>query len=290
MRGAARALALLAAAVLAAPGLPATAAAPAVRHVVVLSADGARADAVAAAWPADLLADAAYTWSARTTLPSTTLPSHTSMLTGVGPAVHGVRFNAWAPGQGYIDRPTVFSVVAGAGMATAAFVAKAKLQFLLPPPAVSHAGVLPFPRFDQIAVARQAAAHLERARPHLLFVHVADPDDAGHRSGWMSEPYRQAIARLPETVQVLREALGRLGAPYLLILTADHGGHGRTHGSADPRDVTIPWVAWGAVAPGPLQRAVVTYDTAATVVAALGLAVPADWQGTPVLAVAVGRP
>jgi arylsulfatase A-like enzyme len=212
------------------------------------------------------------------------------MLSGVGPSVHGVRWNTWTPGQGYLDRPTVFSVASGAGRATAAFVAKAKLQFLLPPQVVSHVAVLPFPRFDQTAVARRAAAYLEQVRPHLLFVHVADPDDAGHRVGWMSEPYRQAVARLPGTVRALRDVLDRLGAPYLLILTADHGGHGRTHGSADPQDVTIPWVAWGAVVPGPVRREVVTYDTAATVVAALGLAVPADWQGRPVLPVTAGRP
>ncbi|MDR7401849.1 MAG: alkaline phosphatase family protein [Armatimonadota bacterium] len=279
-------LALLLAAVLAA-GLPA-AARTAVRHVVVLSADGARADAVAAAWPAERLAGAAYTWSARTTLPSTTLPSHVSMLSGVGTAVHGVRVNTWSPGQGYLDRPTAFTVAAGAGMATAAFVAKAKLRYLLPPAAVRHVAVLPFPRADQAEVARRAASYLEEARPHLLFVHVADPDAEGHRAGWMSEPYRRAVARLPDTVQVLRDALDRLGAAYLLILTADHGGHGRVHGSADPQDVTIPWIAWGAVSPGPLRRPVVTYDTAATVVAALGLAVPAGWQGTPVLLPAGG--
>lgn len=279
-------LALLLAAVLAA-GLPA-AARTAVRHVVVLSADGARADAVAAVWPPGRLAGAAYTWSARTTLPSTTLPSHVSMLSGVGTAVHGVRFNAWSPGQGYLDRPTAFTVAAGAGMATAAFVAKAKLRYLLPPASVRHVAVLPFPRADQVEVARRAASYLEEARPHLLLVHVADPDAEGHRAGWMSEPYRQAVARLPDTVQVLRDALDRLGAAYLLILTADHGGHGRIHGSADPQDVTIPWIAWGAVSPGPLRRPVVTYDTAATVVAALGLAVPAGWQGTPVLLPAGG--
>lgn len=286
----ARSAVVLLAAILAASGLPARAA-PAVRYVVVLSADGARADAVASAWPPQDLAGAAYTWSARTTLPSTTLPSHASMLSGVSPSVHGVRVNTWAPGQGYLDRPTVFTVAAAAGVTTAAFVAKAKLQYLLPPAVVGHVEVLPFPRVDQVGVARRAARYLESARPRLAFVHVADPDDAGHRFGWMSDPYRQVVARLPEVVRVLRDALGRLGAPYLLILTADHGGHGRIHGTANPQDVTIPWVAWGAVAPGPLGRPVVTYDTAATVVAALGLPVPAEWQGTPVLLPApAGRP
>ena len=32
---------------------------------------------------------------------------------------------------------------------------------------------------------------------------------------------------------------------YSVIVTADHGGHDVDHGRTSPRDVTIPWVAWG---------------------------------------------
>jgi arylsulfatase A-like enzyme len=56
------------------------------------------------------------------------------------------------------------------------------------------------------------------------------------------------------------------------------------HGSDDPRDVTIPWIAWGqGVNPGLLQKAVRTMDTAATVLWLLGVDRPADWAGSPVI-------
>ena len=57
------------------------------------------------------------------------------------------------------------------------------------------------------------------------------------------------------------------------------------HGSDDPRDVTIPWIAWGrGVKPGLLTPSTVrTMDTAATVLWLLAIDRPADWTGQPVV-------
>jgi phosphopentomutase len=71
----------------------------------------------------------------------------------------------------------------------------------------------------------------------------------------------------------------------VLIVTADHGGHGRIHGTDDPRDMTIPWILWTAeIESGrELTQPIRIYDTAATALAALGLVIPSDWLGIPVL-------
>ena len=254
------------------------------RHVVVLSLDGARADALRAAMPAALVARGAVSWTAKTTLPSLTLPSHASMLSGVPPRVHGVLVNDWQPGQPYFDRATVFTEVTRAGRRAVALVAKAKLLMLAPPGSVAAARHLVYPRYRQADVVEAAAAVFADQRPALLFVHVADPDDAGHRAGWMSPDYLRVIAGTPVLVERLLRALEAAGAASLLLVTADHGGHGRTHGTDRPEDVTIPWLAFGGAARGgvTIARDVVTYDTAATVLAALGLPVPADWHGQPV--------
>ena len=57
------------------------------------------------------------------------------------------------------------------------------------------------------------------------------------------------------------------------------GGHDSNHGSEDPRDVTIPWIAWGrGIKPGELTAASVrTMDTAATVLWLLAVDRPTDW-------------
>ncbi len=256
---------------------------PPARHVIIVSFDGLRADALQSVWPARLRQQGAASWSARTVLPSSTLPAHTSMVTGVGPEVHGVRFNDWQPDQDRLSRTTIFTRVRAAGGRVAVLVTKQKLLFLVPPDVPAE--WLLFPRYRQGAVIAEAAQRFREQRPALLFVHVADPDDAGHRSGWMSPPYLAVVAQIPGLVEGLLAQVHRAGrlAQTLLIVTADHGGHGRTHGTDRPEDITIPWVALGGLARAgvTLQGPIATYDTAVTTLYALGISLPA-WQGRPV--------
>ena len=124
-----------------------------------------------------------------------------------------------------------------------------------------------------------SAAHLAVDRPNLLFVHLSDPDQAGHESGWMGNTYGRAIATtdaaLGRLLSATDEAYG--SGNYSVIVTADHGGHDYDHGSDDPRDVTIPWIAWGqGVRQGTLNGVrIETFDTAPTVLWMLGVPKPA---------------
>jgi predicted AlkP superfamily pyrophosphatase or phosphodiesterase len=285
------AAALLAAAACARAPEPAAPALPAARvpHVVVVSVDGLRPDALAAAPAPNLLrlaAEGAAAREARTVLPSRTLPSHASMLTGLSPAAHGITWNDdRVRREGRVGVPTVFSLLEEAGVPTAAFFGKSKLRHLILPgaPAVARG-----PRGDAVALAPEIVAevehHLRFHRPAFLFVHLSDPDLAGHGFGWMRGPYRWGVRRSDAAVErIRRAAVEAFGGRVVLIVTSDHGGHGRDHGSAAPEDVLIPWIAWGAgVAPGVVERPVSTMDTAATVLWLLGAPVPAAWEGRPV--------
>ena len=260
-------------------------AAPLARHVIILSLDGGRAGALQAVWTDSLRERSAASWSALTTLPSSTLPSHTSMVTGVSPQTHGVSFNDWRPGQMRLSLPTVFTEVRRRGGTVHLLVAKEKLRFLVPEEVPLD--YLAYPRHRQADVLAVAARLFTERRPALLFVHVADADDAGHRDGWMSPRYLAVIQEVPRLIDGLLQAVRAAGVwdQTLVIVTADHGGHGRTHGSALPEDLTIPWVALGGPARGGvvLERGIWTYDTAATALFALGLPVPDNWQGRPVV-------
>jgi len=124
--------------------------------------------------------------------------------------------------------------------------------------------------------------YLRYARPNLLFVHIGEPDYAGHSVGWMSFVYGWAVRRADGAVaSVIRSADQAFGAGnYTLVVTADHGGHGRDHGSRDARDMTIPWIVWGrGVQEGAISGEVKTMDTAATVLWLLGTPAPASWTG-----------
>ena len=262
-------------------------------HVILVSIDGLRPDAIGAFHAPTLqrlVEGGSYSLAASTIMPSKTLPSHTSMLTGVGPETHGIDWNSYDPDRlDYVEVPTVFELAREAGLTTAAFVAKAKFRHLLDPAEIDY-----FEAPTQNATNWMASRTVERAvtymrheRPNLMFVHFGEPDFAGHTIGWMSQAYgwavRQADAGVARLIEAADAAYGRGG--YTIVVTADHGGHARTHGSASTDDRRIPWIAYGAGvrSNSELMPGIRTFDTAATVLWALGVSVPEDWAGQPVV-------
>ncbi len=99
----------------------------------------------------------------------------------------------------------------------------------------------------------------------------------------MTPDYGRAVLAADRAVNRLLAIADRAygSGNFSLIVTADHGGHGTNHGSDDPRDVNIPWIAWGqGVKPGELTESPVrTMDTASTVLWLLGVDQPSDWAG-----------
>ncbi|MFQ5935821.1 MAG: alkaline phosphatase family protein, partial [Acidiferrobacterales bacterium] len=169
----------------------ATSASP-ISHVVIVIVDGLRPDAIFEARAPNLQAltrRGAYCVRARTVVPAATLPAHVSMLTGLGPTRHAVRFNTY-PGH-YYPEATLFSIAKKAGLTTAFLFAKRKLTFLADP---RHLDVVygPVPgSLDEtrVTAARLSAVFDERWSQHqynLAVVHIREPDDAGHHYGWMS--------------------------------------------------------------------------------------------------------
>jgi predicted AlkP superfamily pyrophosphatase or phosphodiesterase len=257
------------------------------RHVIVVSIDGLRADAIAASNARTLtrlLAQGSGTLEAQTIMPSRTLPSHASMLTGVLPAVHGITWNSDETDEfGVVSVPTVFQLAHQAGYRTAAFFSKKKFNHLILEGSLDQVRV---PRFGLIPASRtvgEAIQYMRREKPNLLFVHIAEADFMGHRVGWMSAAYRWGVREADAAVGALLEtATKTYGAGnFTLIVTADHGGHGRDHGTDAATDTTIPWISYGqGIRAGhALVGPVRTMDTAATVLRVLGVPVPASWDG-----------
>ena len=72
---------------------------------------------------------------------------------------------------------------------------------------------------------------------------------------------------------------------YTFIITADHGGHGRMHGTDMPEDMTTPIIFVGAEIDrvGILENANIK-DIAPTVADLLGVPADPDWEGKSLLA------
>jgi predicted AlkP superfamily pyrophosphatase or phosphodiesterase len=267
--------------------LPARLAAAALaRHVFIISFDGGKPAVMLQSEMPVFFSRAlggSYTFSAETIHPSLTLPSHTSMLTGVDPKVHGILWNDWQPKRGVITVPTVFELAHERGLTTAMFVSKEKFKHLL---RTNSVDLFAIPGTNAWMVTTAVTNCLATNQPNLCFVHLTDGDAFGHGYGWGSAEQIAAFAEQDKALASILQAVRRAGIAdtSVFILTADHGGHAKTHGSDRPEDMHIPWVIWGAKVParGRLSTPVRTYDTAATALWLLGVPVPADWNGRPV--------
>lgn len=274
------------------------AASPIAEHVFIISFDQGSPDGIQRAeMPVfkAMAAEGAHTWNAYTIVPSITLPSHTSMLTGVGIQKHQVDWNNYNPLRGKVKVPTVFSLAKEKGITTAMVVSKEKFQHLNLPNSVDRF-IYPAEDHGSLSVAREFVSMVGELKPGLCFIHFGEPDVKGHAHGIHSPEKMQAFADSDEALKMIRDAVEAAGltATSVFILTADHGCHdikdkeGITrgaHGSSSPDDVTIPWVAWGCgVKPGfTIENPVVQYDTAATALWLLGVPVPDSFWGRPVL-------
>jgi predicted AlkP superfamily pyrophosphatase or phosphodiesterase len=258
---------------------------PHIAHVLIISEDGLRADAVEKMhlhWHELLRKRGAYSYHALTIRDASTLPAHASMLSGVEPNQHGLTWNTWRPSKGYIKAKTIFNEAQEHGLTTAFFTGKTKLRHIVPPGTV---GVYGRPGYYCKKVAEQAATYLTTEKPALAFVHFSDPDELGHAKGWMSRAQLNAITNSDRCLGIIYDAMEKAGLleDTLIIVSADHGGHNRVHSGATLIDREIPWIACG---PGvredfAIPNRISTTDTAATALYALGLPIASNLVGQP---------
>lgn len=256
-----------------------------IRRVIILSVDGLRPDAIELAPMPNLLGlmkISAYSLAAQTVRPSATLPAHASMLTGLCPSRHGVDWNDYLPQNGIAQGIDLFDLAHAAGMRNVMYVGKEKLQQVTD---ASNIDRFVFINDRDKVIMQNLLADFPQDFG-MLFIHFATTDDMGHVYGWLSPEQFSVIFRADEAIGELLSALDTYGLrdETLLIVTSDHGGHDTTHGSSMPEDMTIPWIASGpGIQAGKLTTLIHTMDTAATAAYALGLPIPAEWDGVPVL-------
>jgi len=273
----------------------APAAKPSDHTVLLFSIDGLRPDVcLRADTPSihGLMQEGAFTFWSQTTAVSITLPSHTSMLTGVTPARHEIVWNMDLPFSSPVwpKSSTLFELAKRAGYTTAMVAGKSKFNQLAKPNTVDWLSVPQKANSNahDDDVAAFAIDIIGQHRPDVLFVHFPDVDSAGHAKGWGSHEQLAAV-------HIADAAVGRVVAAWrsaglaqhgLIMLTTDHGGQGRTHGADDVRSRNTPWIAVG---PG-LQKdydlscsaaddPVRIEDTFATAVDWLKMKVPAGIDG-----------
>jgi predicted AlkP superfamily pyrophosphatase or phosphodiesterase len=226
------------------------------RHVVLISIDGMRPASYTSAGPAKiptlraLASRGAWASGVVGVLPTVTYPSHTTMITGVPPAIHGIVNNTWldpearAAGAWYwyardIKVPTLPGLIRASGMTAAAVswpvTVGMDLDYNVPehfrsrhPEALSllralstprHlidgyesslAGPMPWPPTDDQRTGL-AAWIIRTFKPNFLMLHIFDNDSASHEYGPDSPEALAALERSDAQVGTLLEAVQAAG-------------------------------------------------------------------------------
>ena len=284
-------------------------------NVILISIDTCRADHLGCYDPArsltpniDRFAETATLYANAVAPAPLTLPSHTSMLTGKIPLVHGTHVNGVLVSS---ENVTLAEVLGQAGYDTGAIVSAIVLDrrqgldqgFQTYNDRLVEAGA---PRTERHARTTSQAAmgwldQRVNQQPFFLFLHYFDPHDPyrapeGYAERFGPEDAQQYAAEVAYVDHYIGQVLDRikelgLYESSLIIITADHGEMLGEHGEIDhgffiyqpaikvPLIVKLP----GQRQPRRVDEAVGLVDIVPTVCSAAGVEPPANIQGRDLL-------
>ena len=252
--------------------------------VILILVDGMRPDAIAEhPQVKDMMTAASYAMDAQTVFPSVTLPCHMSLFHSVDPSRHGTTTNVYMPQVRPIDG--LCEVLRRADKTAAFFYNWEELRDLARPASLTHSYFCQGKRFGYDEANRRitdaAISWLTQNETDFAFLFLGYTDAAGHKFGWMSQEYLAAVEESWRDIGRLVEALSN---DYAVIVTADHGGHDRTHGADIPEDMTIPMVVLfkGEKRELDLQNATIL-DIAPTIAQLLHVRADEEWEGKSLL-------
>lgn len=249
--------------------------------VLLILVDGMRPDALDGIPEMEALRKrSSYTLKGKTVVPSYTLPCHMSLYHSVDPSRHGTTTNTFAPQVRPIEG--LCEVIRKKKLHTAFFYSWEQLRDVSRPDSLTY-NVYVNGHYDipyelvQRQIADVTLQHLNRERVDFIFCYLGWPDNAGHRHNWMSEEYLRSVR---ESWKQIAEIMEAAGDEYTVIVTADHGGHDRMHGTNLPEDTTIPVFFCGPdfEAGKELDSYHIT-DMAPTIAKVMGLDCPEEWEG-----------
>ena len=228
-----------------------------------------------------IFADGAKTDFALSMDPTISAQNWGAMLLGVAPVVHGLT-NGYISQYEYTNKefPSLFTRIRQA-------FPDAYLTSVCNWNPINHGLIEHDVGVDLATADSDEQLHpliLERIakKPKFLFVQYDDVDGAGHGGGYGNEQHLRQIEISDRYVGEIYEAYQKAGIldETLLIVIADHGGIRHGHGGfTDEEKYIFFGMAGKGVNKTQIARAE-TVDVAATVLAALGLPVPAyDPQG-----------
>jgi predicted AlkP superfamily pyrophosphatase or phosphodiesterase len=213
---------------------------------ILLAIDGMRSIALAEANCShikELKQRGSFTMQAQSVMPSITLPCFVSIFHSIPPSRHGTPHNTFIPMARPV--PGLVDVARAQGKKSAFFYNWEPLRDLNSPLSLSFAcfkdNLYEGCDCDHY-IAEQALYYMQRENWDFVFIYLGSLDLTGHTYGFFSPEYAQQLEHLDSAVEMI---LNWLPVETTLMLTSDHGGHARTHGTDSPDDMVIPWFMVG---------------------------------------------
>ncbi len=255
--------------------------------VILISVDGMRPDGFLACknpYIEKMMQSAYYTLDGKTMLVSKTLPCHMSLFHSVPVERHGITTNLYLP----MARPIngLFEQLHAAKKICAMYYGWGQLRDVATPATVTFAQCINARRSgidsSDTALTDCALERIRQSKPDFVFLYMVETDEkGGHDNGWMSDAY---LSRISIAVDNIRRVIEECGDEYTVIVTADHGGHDRCHGTDMPEDITIPMFYFGKqFEAGKRFSGGSILDIAPTIAKIMDIEPADEWEGTPVI-------
>ena len=265
------------------------------KHVILIGSDGFGAyafnDKAKIPKLRKMMAEGCYSLKARAVLPTSSAVNWASMIMGSGPELHG--YTEWGSKTPEIPSriigtdsiyPSIFSVINEQlpDAKTGVSYKWSGIGYLFEKSLVD----LDFNGESDEETVSKALDFITKEKPVFTFIHMDEPDGAGHSIGHDTPEYYKAAEKIDSLVGKIITTLEdkKMMDETVIIFSSDHGGIEKGHGGKTLLEVEIPWIIYGKniAATGKLENSIVTYDTAATIANLLGLNIPEFWRGKPV--------
>ena len=251
------------------------------KKVVLISIDGMRPDAALTCgndFVNYLMKNGTYTLDAQTVMPTVTLPCHLSLFYGVSPDRHGTLSNTYVTPV----RPVMglFQSIERAGGSCAMFYGWDTMRTVVDFTTLKfshYVNAFADENVDNI-LTDEAFRIMDKYHPDFVYLYLVDTDEkGGHYAGWMSDAY---LARVANAIDCAKRVYEKYGDEYDILITADHGGHDRSHGTDMPEDRTIPMFFIGEnFEKGKELHGVSILDLAPTITKIMGTQADREWEG-----------
>ncbi len=220
--------------------------------------------------------------NAQAVMPSVTLPCHLSLFLSVVPQRHGILTNTYVPQVRPID--SIIDCVAQQGKKAAMFYNWEQLRNLAKEGSLQHSLLtgIECDQKDELPLTNAAIDYINDKNPDFVFLYFGSTDVIAHNNGWESDEYIKGINTAFDYIEKLMASIPK---DYTIVITSDHGGHDRIHGTDLPSDMTIPIIIAGeGFTPDvKLPDSANIIDIAPTIAQIIGIEPNNDWDGKSLL-------